>query len=108
MATKVMTSEHARRTWGEVVDTVLAGDTVSVERHGRPVAVVINAKVWQQVLADMEELKRLRSLARREEMRAESRRVKAAIDRGEMGTIKHDDLVKLIAEKQTNVAAVGN
>jgi prevent-host-death family protein len=56
MQNKTMTSEQARKVWGELIDTVLGGVTVTVTRHNRPVAVVISAAMWDQILADYERL----------------------------------------------------
>jgi hypothetical protein len=40
--------------------------------------------------------------------RADALRGAGLVDSGKMGTIGHDDLVKLIAESQAHAAAVGN
>ncbi|MBI3960729.1 MAG: type II toxin-antitoxin system prevent-host-death family antitoxin [Chloroflexi bacterium] len=52
MQTKTLTSDQARQSWGELIDTVLAGEVVNIVRHNRPVAVVISAAMWEQILAD--------------------------------------------------------
>lgn len=56
MDTKTMTSDQARQTWGELIATVLTGEVVNITRHNRPVAVVIGAAMWDQILADYERL----------------------------------------------------
>lgn len=56
MRAKTMTSDQARQTWGELIDSVLAGEVVNIVRHNRPVAVVISAAMWDQILADYERL----------------------------------------------------
>lgn len=56
MQTKTMSSDQARQTWGELIDSVLAGEVVHIVRHNRPVAVVISAAMWDQILADYERL----------------------------------------------------
>jgi prevent-host-death family protein len=71
---------------------------VFLSQRGRPAAVVISPEQWDSIA------KRLVAA----EGRIESRRVLDKIDRGEMGTISHEELVKLIAEKQANGAAVGD
>jgi prevent-host-death family protein len=39
--------ETARNRWSEMVDTALAGGEVIVNRHRRPVAVLVNYAAWQ-------------------------------------------------------------
>ena len=56
MQTKTITSDQARQTWGELIDTVLTGEVVNITRHNRPVAVVISPAMWEQILADYERL----------------------------------------------------
>jgi excisionase family DNA binding protein len=43
-----------------------------------------------------------------EQGRADALRVAGLVDSGKMGVIGHDDLVKVIAEKQAHAAVVGN
>jgi prevent-host-death family protein len=76
----------------------LKSGPVFLSQRGRPAAVVVSPEQWD-------------AMARRlaaAEGRAESRRVMEKIDSGEIGTIRHDDLVKLIAERQADGAAVGD
>ena len=73
-----------------------AGPVFLVQRS-KPAAVLVSVEQWRETARRLAQLEGL----------LESKRVIEAIDRGEMGTISHDDLVKLLAEKRAN-AAVGD
>jgi prevent-host-death family protein len=46
---KLVTAFEARRSFGRILDDVAAGgDQVVVERHGRPVAVLVSLDVYDQ------------------------------------------------------------
>jgi prevent-host-death family protein len=95
MAVKTFKSDEARLKLRDILDDVFRGDTeVVIERYNKPTAVVINYEQW---LA----LKR----ARQAELLAEAKRIAARIDRGEEKTISHDELKRLILEKQTQGAS---
>ncbi|HMN26823.1 MAG TPA: type II toxin-antitoxin system prevent-host-death family antitoxin [Caldilineaceae bacterium] len=68
MQTKILSSDQARSAWGEVLDDVIAGNAVSVQRHGRPVAVIVNAKRYERFQQWEAELAR-RTRQRYQEMR---------------------------------------
>lgn len=49
MAEMTVSAVEARRKFGKVLDSVVAeGDSVIVERHGEPVAVVVPVAAYQQ------------------------------------------------------------
>ena len=50
MQTVVMSSNEARTNWAEILDKVIAGEAVSIERYGRPLAVVISQRMWKDIL----------------------------------------------------------
>jgi prevent-host-death family protein len=56
MQTRTMSSDQARQAWGELIDVILAGETVKILRHGRPVAVVISPKLYERFQQDHMEL----------------------------------------------------
>lgn len=95
MQTKQMTSEQARKIWGELIDTVLAGATVSITRHSRPVAVVISAQLWENILDAYDELDDARD--RLAVYRAEIKRL-----RGERGgrDIPHEEADEWLIEDE--------
>jgi prevent-host-death family protein len=94
-------SEKARQIWGELIDTTLAGQVTTITRRKRPVAVLVNAQAWAQMVADQ---KKLRMLEGQQEAIEAVRR----IDRGEEKTVTHAELLKLMKERRANVAAVGD
>lgn len=56
MAEMTISAFDARRKFGKVLDSVVAdGDSVIVERHGEPVAVVIPVAAYQQWQQQREE-----------------------------------------------------
>ena len=71
---------------------------VFLAQRSKPAAVLVSVEQWTATAKRLAEL----------EGQMEALRVAGLIDRGEMGTIKHDDLVRLIAEKRAHVATVGN
>lgn len=75
----------------------LKNGPVFLAQRSKPAAVLVSLDEWTETANRLAQLEGLLA----------SKRVVAAIDRGEMTTIKHDDLVKLLAEKRAN-ATVGN
>jgi PHD/YefM family antitoxin component YafN of YafNO toxin-antitoxin module len=75
----------------------LKNGPVFLAQRSKPAAVLVSLDEWTATANRLAQLEGLLA----------SKRVAAAIDRGEMTTIKHDDLVKLLAEKRAN-ATVGN
>jgi prevent-host-death family protein len=41
MVTKIISSDQARTAWRNLLDSVIAGDNVLIERYGKPAAAVI-------------------------------------------------------------------
>src|SRR5262245_19818564 len=118
---QTMTSEHARKGWGQLLDTILAGETVAIERHGRPAAVIVGPKQWEALARRLAELESQLAAIRRVDLhdeepgseqaalRAESRRVITAVRRGELETIRHEDLLAQIAAREAGHGAnMGN
>lgn len=60
MDTKVMSSDEVRTCWRDVVDNVMAGGTVLVERYNKPVAVVIPYADFVALREQLEDLHDLR------------------------------------------------
>lgn len=75
----------------------LKNGPVFLAQRSKPAAVLVSVEEWTATANRLAQLEGL----------LESKRVLAAIDRGEMETISHDDLVKLLAEKRAN-ATMGN
>ena len=98
MAVKTFRSEEARNRFRDVMESVIAGDEVVVERYNRPAAVVIGYDRWQTTVQLLERLKEL-------ELLHEVRRVKKGIASGEIGTISHDELKRQVLARRTHVGA---
>jgi len=90
MAIETVTSEYARINMRDILDAIIAGSVYVIERYRKPTAVVISYAQWQTTQ------KRLREL----ELLMEARQIEAKIEQGEMGTIAHDDLKRLMLEKR--------
>lgn len=82
----------------KAVFALLAKGPVFLASRSRPAAVLVSTEQWDQLV---------RRLAEAEGI-IESRRVLEQVARGEMGTIRHDDLINLLAKKQADAAVVGN
>lgn len=55
---KKMSSHEARRCWREVLDTVNTGSSdIAITRHGQPVAVMIPAADYDEILEELDELR---------------------------------------------------
>ncbi len=90
MTIVTMKSEQARNRWRDMLDIVLTGDRVIIERYSKPQAVLIGYDQWQKTQQRLQEL----------ELLNEVRRIKASVASGEMGTISHDELKRLMLEKR--------
>ncbi|NJN83087.1 MAG: type II toxin-antitoxin system Phd/YefM family antitoxin [Caldilineaceae bacterium] len=95
MAVKTFGSEEARNRFRAVMESVIAGYEVIVERYNQPAAVVVGYDKWQATLQRLHEL----------ELLHEVRRVKQGVANGEIGTISHDDLKRQLLERREHVAA---
>jgi prevent-host-death family protein len=93
-------SEKARQIWGELIDSTLAGQVTTITRRKRPVAVLVNARAWAQMVADQKKLRRLENQRRAIE-------IAAAIDRGEQRTYSYDEIISEAAARRVN-ANVGD
>jgi prevent-host-death family protein len=60
MNTKVMGAEEVRREWRTVVDSVIAGEDVVVERYSRPAVAVIAYADYEAILEELEDLRAAR------------------------------------------------
>lgn len=76
---KAIAAKEAKNNFGEMMDTVQR-EPVTIEKHGRPVAVVISAKEYEQI--------------KLERLRAKLAVGEAQLDRGELGTKKPDDIMR--------------
>lgn len=57
MTIQIMKSREARTKWRHLLDTVLTGKDVMIERNGQPVAVLIPVKDYDGIRTDLEELR---------------------------------------------------
>lgn len=90
MTIKTFTSVDARANFRDILDDVISGDNeVVIERYNKPSAVVINYDRWQ-------ELKR----QQKETLLAQAKQISADIASGKIGTISHEDLMRLMIQKQ--------
>jgi prevent-host-death family protein len=97
MATKTIKSREMRNRFHSLIDTVVAGDELVVERYNSPAVVMIGYAQWK---ATLQQLKRLQEL----ELLYEIRRVRKGIATGEINTISHDELKRQLLES-THVGA---
>lgn len=58
--TKTMSAEEARRTWRTLVDRVVAGEDVVVERYARPAVAVIAYEDYAAIRGELEEMRAAR------------------------------------------------
>ncbi len=90
MTVVTMKSEQARNSWRDMLDIVLTGGRVVIERYSKPQAVVVGYDQWQKTQQRLQEL----------ELLNEVRRIKTSVANGEMGTISRDELKRLMLEKR--------
>lgn len=84
---KTMSANEAKKHFGELLDTARR-EPVSVEKHGRPVAVVMSAEDYEDIQqAKMERLRAEIDIGRQELLRGEGRAIKS---REELETFKED------------------
>ncbi len=57
MTIQVMKSREARNNWRQLLDRVLIGEDILIERNGQPVAVLIPVKDYDGIRKDLEELR---------------------------------------------------
>ena len=50
---KIVQLQDAKAKFSAIVDSAAAGETVTVTRHGKPVAVVVSAEEWHRVTERM-------------------------------------------------------
>ena len=55
MTLHVMKSREARSNWRQVLDSVLVGEDVLIERNGQPVAVLIPVEDYDRIRAELED-----------------------------------------------------
>jgi prevent-host-death family protein len=60
MNAKLMGAEEVRREWRAVVDSVVAGEDVIVERYSRPTVAVIPYADYEAILEELEDLRAAR------------------------------------------------
>lgn len=83
--TTVATVTDLRRRTSDLMERADQGDVVVVQKDNRPQGVYLSFRTYQQILSRLDRLERL-ALA---ELAVER---KAAVDRGEMGTIPLEEL----------------
>ena len=63
MPTKIMPISDLRRQTSQIIQTIReGGDAVYITQHGRPAAVLVDYEVYENLLAQLEELSDLASL----------------------------------------------
>ncbi|MEZ4861368.1 MAG: type II toxin-antitoxin system Phd/YefM family antitoxin [Caldilineaceae bacterium] len=95
MTIVTMKSEQAHNRWLDMLDIVLTGGRVIIERYSKPEAVLIGYDQWQATQQRLQEI----------ELLTEVRRVKAKVANGEMKTISHEELKRLMLEKRAQGAS---
>jgi hypothetical protein len=68
MQVKVMGAEEVRREWRTMIDGVMAGEDVVVERYARPAVAVI---AYDDYVAIRQELEEMRATRRTQQLRAD-------------------------------------
>lgn len=63
MSALVINSREARSNFRSLLDRVLVGADVVIERNGKPVAVLIPAEDYQDILDDLDDLRAARRAA---------------------------------------------
>jgi len=58
-----MKSREAREKWRDVLDRVLRGGDVIIERYGKPVAALISVQDYDELREEIDELRSIRSAA---------------------------------------------
>ncbi|MBE2219937.1 MAG: type II toxin-antitoxin system Phd/YefM family antitoxin [Anaerolineae bacterium] len=48
MGTKKISSEQARTGWRDILDTVATGDSIIIERYGKPIAVLVPYQDYEE------------------------------------------------------------
>jgi PHD/YefM family antitoxin component YafN of YafNO toxin-antitoxin module len=90
MSVETVTSEYVRINMRTILDAIIAGSVYIIERYRKPAAVVISYGQWEETQKRLQEL----------ELLLEAQRIETEIERGEMGTITHDELKRLMLEKR--------
>ena len=96
MTIETITSEYARINMRDILDAIIADSVYIIERYRKPTAVVISYTQWQKTQKRLHEL----------ELLMEAQQIETKIENGEMGTITHDELKRLMLEKRTQGAPV--
>ncbi len=91
---KELLSDDLRVGLRDVLDSVLTGTEIIIERYRKPSAVLISYSQWQT----------LKALQEKEDI-AHARQVLADIESGKSGRISHADLLKLLLEDQAKASA---
>lgn len=90
MTVETVTSEYARINLRDILDAIIAGSVYVIERYRKPTAVVMSYGQWEKTQ------RRLREL----EFLLEAKQIEGKIERGEMGTVTHEELNRLMLTKQ--------
>ncbi len=94
MTVETVNSEYAAIHIHHMLDASVTGNVYVIERARQPTAVVMGYEQWRSIQ------KRLREL----ELLEMARQVDNMIEQGEMGTISHDDLKRLMLERRAQEA----
>lgn len=90
MTVETVTSEYARINLRDILDAIIAGSVYVIERYRKPTAVVMSYGQWEKTQQRLHEL----------EFLLEAKQIEAKIEHGEMGTITHEELKRLMLTKQ--------
>jgi prevent-host-death family protein len=71
---------------------------VFLAKRSKPAAVLVSVEDWAATARRLSQLEGL----------LEAKRILAAVDRGEMGTVSLEELKQLLAERRANAATVGD
>jgi len=57
MLTKVVSSEQARNQWRDIIDAAVAGESIIIERYGKPTAAVISFQDFAAIQGIIEDMR---------------------------------------------------
>ena len=56
---QTIASEEMRQSWGTTLDRVFKGDTLAVQRFGRPMVVLVGYDAWKSIEDELAKLRRI-------------------------------------------------
>lgn len=110
MQTVLVSSEEFRTKWGSTLDIAQTGGSVVIQRHGRPVAVLVNYEDWKnqseqrQAQADQHFAGMREGLFLTNQELAILLRARSIAERNEP-TVSHEALKQRVIEAMGNAAS---